>query len=129
MADSPTEVKAMDSVRDAVNSVKFSKETFPYTRFYVGWETNKIIGKELVQNLALAAACVFLVTLFLLANLWTSLMVFTCVVLTLVRAFLYSTIRCFWVSGSSPTSAKLSLRVRRVGHSLQISGVGITSYI
>ncbi|XP_065069855.1 patched domain-containing protein 3-like isoform X2 [Rhopilema esculentum] len=84
MKDSPTEVKAMDSVRDQIKSISFSKEAFPYTRFYIGWETNKIIAVELVRNLALAAACVFLVTLFLLANIWTSLMVFTCVILTLV---------------------------------------------
>eukprot|EP00795_Rhopilema_esculentum_P004306 gene4306-20508_t len=83
MKDSPTEVKAMDSVRDQIKSISFSKEAFPYTRFYIGWETNKIIAVELVRNLALAAACVFLVTLFLLANIWTSLMVFTCVILTL----------------------------------------------
>ena len=39
---------------------------------------------ELYRNLALAGACVFFVTLVLIANIWTSIIVFTCVIFTLV---------------------------------------------
>ena len=54
MSDSTTQVKAMDSVRKAISSV-FSKEAFPYTRFYVGWETDKVILNTFVlgQNFLL----------------------------------------------------------------------------
>ncbi|KAJ8305668.1 hypothetical protein KUTeg_016213 [Tegillarca granosa] len=34
--------------------------------------------------MAIASACVFIVTLVLVANIWTSLMVFSCVAATLV---------------------------------------------
>ena len=42
MGDSATQVKAMDSVRKAISSA-LSKNAFPYTRFYVGWETDKVL--------------------------------------------------------------------------------------
>ena len=44
----------------------------------------QVLQKELYRNLALAAACVFIVTLLLIANLWTSILVFTCVAFTVV---------------------------------------------
>lgn len=39
------EVKAMDSIQDSLGAIKFSNQftAFGYTRFYVGWETNKVI--------------------------------------------------------------------------------------
>ncbi|XP_057299716.1 patched domain-containing protein 3-like isoform X2 [Hydractinia symbiolongicarpus] len=81
------EIKAMDSLQESVNEVVFNNgfETFAYTRFYISWETNKIISTELIRNLALAGIIVFLVTLFLIANLWVSLLVVTCVVFTLIN--------------------------------------------
>eukprot|EP00794_Sanderia_malayensis_P008208 gene8208-9088_t len=109
MKNSPAEVKAMDSIRAAMKSIPFSKPAFAYARVYVGWETNKIIGEELFRNLGLAAACVFLVTLFLIANLWTSLMVFTCVVFTLadVAGFMH-----FWgLTIDTVTSVMLILAI------------------
>ena len=42
----------------------------------------QVLQKGLYRNLALAAACVFIVTLLLIANLWTSTLVFTCVAFT-----------------------------------------------
>ncbi len=44
----------------------------------------QIIKNELFRNLALASVAVFLVTLFLVANLWMSIMIFACVVLSMV---------------------------------------------
>jgi len=125
MSDSATQVKAMDSVRKAISSV-FSKEAFPYTRFYVGWETDKIIATELIRNLGLAGACVFVVTLFLLANIWTSLMVFTCVVLTLVDV---GGMMYFWgLTIDTVTSVMLILAIglcidyaAHIGHSFMTS--------
>lgn len=81
-----TEVKAMEDLRDKIKEV-FSDEdmAFAYSRFYLGWETNKVITEELFRNMGLALLAVFLVTLVVLANLWTCLMVFTCVGFTLVN--------------------------------------------
>ncbi|XP_005098950.1 protein patched homolog 1 isoform X2 [Aplysia californica] len=85
MDDASTEIDAMDSTRELVMAAGFSNaECFPYSRRYLTWETNKVIREELYRNLALALACVFLVTLILIANLWTSLMVFAGVLFTLV---------------------------------------------
>ena len=55
MSDSATQVKAMDSVRKAISSV-FSKDAFPYTRFYVGWETDKVILSTFVFRQSVLAA-------------------------------------------------------------------------
>jgi len=44
-----------------------------------------VLKMELYRNLALAAVCVFIVTLVLIANLWTSVLVFVCVIFTVVR--------------------------------------------
>ena len=35
------EVKAMDSIQDSLGAIELST-VFGYTRFYVGWETNKV---------------------------------------------------------------------------------------
>jgi len=38
------EVKAMDSLQDLLKKTTFAGgfEAFGYTRFYIGWETNKV---------------------------------------------------------------------------------------
>ncbi|XP_027212085.2 patched-related protein 9 [Penaeus vannamei] len=77
-------IKAMDDLKAIVNSMNFSGFVEPYSRIYSGWETDKIIEKELYQNMGLAMAVVFLVTLILIANLVTSLMVLLCVIMTLI---------------------------------------------
>ena len=41
---------------------------------------------ELIHNMSFTAIAVFLVTLVVLANLWTCLMVFTCVAFTIVSS-------------------------------------------
>lgn len=89
------QINAMDSIRDVASSVHFQTgpPAFANGAKYIQWETNRIIGQELVRNLSLASACVFLVTLLLIANLWTSLLVLVCVACTLVDicGFMY-----FW---------------------------------
>jgi len=42
-----------------------------------------------VRNLGLAAAAVLAVTVVLVANIWTSLLVFVCVVFTVVGALFF----------------------------------------
>jgi len=58
---------------------------FAYALDYIGWETNKVISKELIRNILLAGLCVFIVTLFLISNILTSLLVLVCVVASLVN--------------------------------------------
>ena len=52
---------------------------------YSSWETDKIIVEELVRNVSLAMVAVFFMTLILIAHLLTSVLVFFCVAMTLVR--------------------------------------------
>ena len=58
---------------------------------YSNWETDEVITKELVRNLGIALACVFLTTLLLLANFLGSLMVLLCVAIVLVYIILHCT--------------------------------------
>ncbi|XP_058956472.2 patched domain-containing protein 3 isoform X1 [Pocillopora verrucosa] len=85
MDSTQTEVKAMEDLREKVGEVFPDELAFPYSFFYLGWETNKVISEELFRNMGLALMTVFLVTLLVLANLWTCLLVFTCVGFTLVN--------------------------------------------
>lgn len=83
------EIKAMDSVQEHIQpGLTPSEQTallpFVYSFVYISWETNKVISKELIRNISLAGLCVFIVTLFLLSNLWASLMVVCCVALALI---------------------------------------------
>ncbi|XP_076462610.1 patched domain-containing protein 3-like isoform X2 [Babylonia areolata] len=85
MKSTSDQVEALDATRDMVQGAGFSlSQCFPYSREYLTWETNKVIQTELYRNLGLACLCVFIVTLILIAHLGTSLMVFSCVLLTLV---------------------------------------------
>ncbi|XP_052274743.1 uncharacterized protein LOC127874452 isoform X2 [Dreissena polymorpha] len=52
-------------------------------------ETNKVLKLELYRNLWLAAVCVFVNTLILIANLWTSVLVFLCVFFTVISGSYY----------------------------------------
>jgi Niemann-Pick C1 protein len=56
-------------------------------QIYGSWETNRVITFELLRNLALAMACVFVITLIMLVNIKLCLLVLLTVVLTLVDIF------------------------------------------
>ncbi|ESO85119.1 hypothetical protein LOTGIDRAFT_130973, partial [Lottia gigantea] len=86
LPDSATEIAAMDSLRKVISDAGFpNTDCFAYARSFLNWETNKVIKNELYRNLGLAFACVFVVTLILIANLWTCLMVSSCILFTLVN--------------------------------------------
>jgi hypothetical protein len=55
-----------------------------WARTYLNWETDEVIQIELYRNLGMALMCVFFMTLLLIANAATSMMVFLCVLMTLV---------------------------------------------
>ncbi|XP_078317578.1 patched domain-containing protein 3-like isoform X2 [Crassostrea virginica] len=83
--NSQAEIDAMEGLREITdNSGLPAGMCFPYCPQYLTYETNKVLQVELYRNLALAGACVFFVTLVLIANIWTSIIVFTCVIFTLV---------------------------------------------
>ena len=76
-------IPARKAVDEAVTE-EFGNSAFSFNKIYAAWETDEIIGFELWRNIGLAMACVFVVTLILLANLPICLMVLLSVVLTLV---------------------------------------------
>lgn len=80
-------IEAMDDMRSLVDGRTFTDggRCFVYSNpQYMFNETNKVLKLELYRNLALAAICVFVVTLILIANFWTSVLVFICVVCTVI---------------------------------------------
>ena len=64
---------------------------FSHVQVYTAWETDDIIGYELLRNIGLALVCVFLITWLLLGNLSICLLVLTMVAMSLVNivGFLY----------------------------------------
>ncbi|XP_032681193.1 protein patched homolog 3-like isoform X3 [Odontomachus brunneus] len=81
------QIRAMQSVRDAVMSLNFSRGhdyIAIHSLDYVTWASNKIIGEELIRNLSLEIVAVGIVTLVLLRNLRASFWVMCCVLFTLV---------------------------------------------
>jgi predicted RND superfamily exporter protein len=80
-----TELKAMDTLRRDVASVPFHPEqAFAYGQQFSGWETNYIIVGELTRNLIVAIGCIFVITLFLVADLVASVLVLFVVCLTMM---------------------------------------------
>ena len=53
-------------------------------KVYAAWETDEIIGYELLRNVGLGMMCVMIVTMLLLVSLQLSTYVFICVIATLV---------------------------------------------
>ncbi|XP_072023872.1 patched domain-containing protein 3-like isoform X2 [Amphiura filiformis] len=85
--NSVEEVSGMDNVRGIANDANFAAgedAAFGYSEVYLNFESNKVIQNELLRNLGLASACVFIVILILLANILQTLLVFCCVIFTLV---------------------------------------------
>ena len=79
------ELRAMRGLRRRVNSILFTPErAFPYTDIFLSWETTNVIEDELIRNLIIATAVIFLITLLLVANLITAFLVLLAVALTMV---------------------------------------------
>jgi len=82
--DGPEEhVPAKESVEEAIRQSGLP-DTFSFVKVYAAWETDQIIGYELLRNIGLALAAIFTVIFILLPNIRISVMVFLTVVLTLV---------------------------------------------
>ena len=75
----------MNRVKEILREANFSSKAFPMCKGYASWETDEVISEELYRNILLAILCVFITTWMLLFNIWASLLVLGCVVLTLVN--------------------------------------------
>jgi len=82
MNDPDQHIPARGAVTDLLNMVT-SPYSFSHTKVYAAWETDEIIGFELWRNIGLAMACVFVVTLLLLANFQICIYVMCIVGITL----------------------------------------------
>jgi len=82
MDDPDQHIPARGAVTDLLNSAS-SPYSFSHSKVYAAWETDEIIGFELWRNIALAMACVFVVTLLLLANFQICIYVMCIVGITL----------------------------------------------
>ncbi|KAF6020795.1 PTCHD3 [Bugula neritina] len=85
LESSTVSVEAMDDTRKVVGNYFTDDEVFPFSRSFENWETDKIIQMELYRNMALAFGCVVVLTLFLIADIGTCLLVSFCVLSTLVE--------------------------------------------
>ncbi|KAL8580536.1 hypothetical protein ACOMHN_057979 [Nucella lapillus] len=91
---SAREIEAMDGLRAIVDGAGLplyedrdglpTHQCFAFSTQYGIYDSNKVLGKELYRNLALAGASVLVVTCVLIADLWTSILVFLCVIFTVV---------------------------------------------
>ena len=59
-------------------------QVYVFVKEYSNWETDEVITRELIRNLGIALACVFVTTLLLLADLLGSVYVLGTVALSLV---------------------------------------------
>ena len=72
----------MREVQRIVRETKFSNDSFAMSLAYINWETDAIVGIELIRNIGIALACIFVTTLVTLGSWRGSLLVMMCVLLT-----------------------------------------------
>ncbi|CAG0918990.1 unnamed protein product [Notodromas monacha] len=78
-------VETMLELRAIVdNSGITATKSFPWSFEFSSWETDRFISGELIRNMLLASACVFFVTVLLIANIHASFWVLVCVAMTLI---------------------------------------------
>lgn len=83
--DLSNKLKTMEDLQSRI-STYFNKETcFAHASKYLQWSINNIIEKELLRNISLAFASVLIITLILITNVRTSLMVGSSVILTMIN--------------------------------------------
>ncbi|XP_028417678.1 patched domain-containing protein 3-like [Dendronephthya gigantea] len=84
LTETQDHVKAMDKLRNIIENIGFSSDPIVYNRLILFAEGHKVISQELFRNILLAMAVVFLVTLVIIASPVMSVLVFLCVVFTVV---------------------------------------------
>ena len=83
--DSSMNIAAMHSVKNIAERCNITGDfVAAFSRSHKSWEIDEIIEVELYQNITLAVVVVFLMTFALIASFVQSLLVMSCVVMTLV---------------------------------------------
>jgi len=83
--DADRAIEVMDGLRDVTGSWNdLPGGATAYTFRFLTWETFRIIQRELYLSVGLCLAAVFVITLVLIAHPLTSLLVFLCVLMTIV---------------------------------------------
>jgi hypothetical protein len=77
-------IPAKRAVQLIVNESGVANVSFSHVKIYAAWETDEIIGFELMRNVGMSMGCVMIVTVLLLVNIPISFYVFSCVVATLI---------------------------------------------
>merc|ERR1712038_879215 len=76
-------IPARQAVTETIKAVD-SPYFFSHSKVYSAWETDEIIGHELLRNLLLSLLSVVIITLLLLGNVFVCIIVLVMVILTLV---------------------------------------------
>jgi len=75
-------IPAMREIQRIVRDTPFSNDSFALSIAYINWETDAIVGIELIRNIGIALACIFVTTLVTLGSWRGSMLVMMCVLLT-----------------------------------------------
>merc|ERR1719150_164751 len=78
-----THIPAKAEITETIKSVN-SPYFFSHSKVYSAWETDEIIGHELLRNLLLSLLSVVIITLLLLGNVFVCIIVLVMVIVTLV---------------------------------------------
>jgi len=88
--DGPEEhIPGRRALEEAIAESEIADIAFSHGDIYTAWETDEIIGSELLRNIAMALCVVIVVTLILLANFQICFLVFVCVMTTLINIIGY----------------------------------------
>jgi len=78
-------IPAMREVQQIVREAPFSNKSYPLALTYINWETDAIVGIELIRNVGIALACIFITTLITLGSWRGSMFVMMCVLFSCVN--------------------------------------------
>jgi len=91
MPDTPSQNKAVKSIKDSMKSIQFTGQNFPspiaYSFMYIQWEANEIMGEQLIRNLSLTFAIVIILTFIFVPNFQVSAPTLACVSFTVLDLF------------------------------------------
>merc|ERR1712121_595795 len=82
-----THIPAKAAITEAIRTAN-SPYFFSHSKVYSAWETDEIIGFELMRNLLLSILCVAIITMLLLGNIFVVILVLVMVIATLVNIVL-----------------------------------------
>lgn len=78
-------IETIEELQSRISPYFSHEECFAHASKYLQWSINSIIEKELIRNITLAFASVLIITLILITNVRTSLMVGSSVILTMLN--------------------------------------------